>query len=334
MSVFGARVLKSKYSHFEKKIGSSFEKIPFVYVSFLCCITLTALIALINFIFSTTSIENSAYITSSIKIIFVIFFGPFLYLKYQASKAYDKDILSERIQQTEQKTPIDELPDNFSIYLRSFNHETPSHDELDWTCEYEAALISALTPKYALMTVGNPGLNLQPLGTHRLHFHADEWEDRVKLLISKSEVIVIRADYSDSVIWEIKSSIALSKPERIKILLNTKAPADDYDEFKKRVEALFPNGLPKFARDAAFIAFDSEWNPRLLKFDEKNTNQSISTKIASVLASHLGVLPNLIRKSGPDIKRIEYYTHRKKYSANRVPLPDVRSSSHPPPKLW
>lgn len=326
--------MKGIYSQFERHVGSSFYKVRTVRIFFMAFYIFLGALAFFTFIIGALSTESSAYISSFFKISFTVIVGPYLYSIYLAAKKYDISLLSERVKNSENTPSIDSLPVKFSLYLRSFEHEFSSVSCLDWTCDHEAALISALTQDYPLVTVGNPGLDLQPLGTQRLHLHTDAWEDRVKLLISRSEFVVIRADHSDSVVWEIKSSISLSPPEKIKIMLNAEAQSDDYLEFKKKVESLFPKGLPDFATDAAFIVFDSEWNPQLLKFNEENSHKVLSSRIAAVLANHLGVIPKAIRNSEPDIERIDSHIRIKKYPREFGQLPSSTKNSHYPPKLW
>jgi hypothetical protein len=100
------------------------------------------------------------------------------------------------------------------LYLRSFQEDLAASGPtssgvafggLSVTTE-EEQLVEALSGVGPVVTIGEPGEELPPLGAARLKFGPEEWQREVEALLRKASLVVIRpGSFSPGVQWEIQS---------------------------------------------------------------------------------------------------------------------------------
>ena len=167
------------------------------------------------------------------------------------------------------------------LYLRRFtdDHETfePSvlHSRrrlelsLGLPRTYEQKLAHALSPVGPFIAVGNPAEALPELGAARIYLDDAKWKSTVSQLLARSQLVVLHAGESASVLWELGEILKTVDPLRVIISLPDRwdgpvAETARYDAFRDRTAHLFPRPLPAASAEARFIYFDRNWNPFVL----------------------------------------------------------------------
>src|SRR5256885_1646011 len=95
------------------------------------------------------------------------------------------------------------------MYLRSFYLENTDQDsgrslkffEKEHDDEVLASVLKNIGP---LIAVGRPGDKIPPLGSIRLYFKDDEWQDQVRKLITISQLVIIQPGYTEGTEWEME----------------------------------------------------------------------------------------------------------------------------------
>jgi hypothetical protein len=129
-----------------------------------------------------------------------------------------------------------------------------------------------------VLAVGKPGEIHSPLGAQRIYFKNGEWHGKVLELIKSARLIVLAADITDGLYWEIGQAVNHALPERLIIALpygralfgpiegrkNRKARAEVYERFRAMTEGIFPVPLPQSTPHLSYLVFESSWQPRVL----------------------------------------------------------------------
>ncbi len=87
----------------------------------------------------------------------------------------------------------------------------------------------------------------------------EEWRTVVTDLIRDSQIIVIEAGTSRSLLWEFRQVVSLAAPR--KVLLIVPEWPGDYAAFRQATAAVFPLPLPEVKPETRFFMFDDGWNP-------------------------------------------------------------------------
>jgi hypothetical protein len=113
---------------------------------------------------------------------------------------------------------------------------------------------------------------LPDLGAARAYVGDDEWQDKVKDLLSQAQLVVLRAGETDNLLWEVETVARNVKPEKIIFLLpfsNKKS----YYNFRQKVSPIFPKPFPERYRTSLGMIFGSvkgilyfapDWTPRIV----------------------------------------------------------------------
>lgn len=159
------------------------------------------------------------------------------------------------------------------LYLRSFREDVTSDTTL-YNTRHEQLLVSVLDEVGQVVAVGRPGEASATPGAARVYVVAKDWRQGVKDLLARAEVVVIQADVSDGLLWEVTAAVRQVRPERLLISLpyqlrqtkwfRVERRRELYLLFRQKVGGVFPVPLPPSTGRATFLCFDSHWRPTLL----------------------------------------------------------------------
>lgn len=142
------------------------------------------------------------------------------------------------------------------LYLRSFAEDDVTAETrprglnqfMSELATEEEQLASALEPVGPLVAIGRPGEGLPAVGALRLYVSDDEWQDVVIRWLTNARLVILRvAGNTEGLWWEIAQAPRFVAPERLVLLLPLKRVA--YEEFRERVQPLFPRGLPDYEEE-------------------------------------------------------------------------------------
>ena len=133
------------------------------------------------------------------------------------------------------------------------------------------------------VAVGMPGERLPPIGAARMYFDHSKWEEGVRSLMARSELVVMRAATTPGFLLELKMAEGSLDPKKLLILLpfETKdvqaasTGAGGYAEFREAANRILPKELPPFSGKrvsgsslSGVIHFDSDWTPKILNLED------------------------------------------------------------------
>lgn len=191
------------------------------------------------------------------------------------AKRYRLDALSKLAKS--EKNPI--------LYLRSFRDDKNEDDSRRTLRTFEEDLTSVLKFVGPVVAIGQIYDDISPLGATRVYIKTEEWKENVKSLMQFSQLIVIHAGTSKSLLWEIKTAIKTVEPKKLLIAFLSWEKYDEeyreneYRKFKELFESELVSDnknlttkLPATLGEAKFIVFDQQWNSALVK-----TNRSVKS---------------------------------------------------------
>lgn len=154
------------------------------------------------------------------------------------------------------------------LYLRSFYddyEEDPNRRDLKTP---EEILTQAIEGAGPIVTVGRPQEKLPLLGAARIYLPEESWQESVRHLMRAAQLVVIHADVSRGLLWEMEAAKELVRPERLLISLLAWKHQDGetrqrlYETFQRNAEAFLPGRLPPRVGRASFIVFGPGGEPR------------------------------------------------------------------------
>jgi hypothetical protein len=175
------------------------------------------------------------------------------------------------------------------LYLRSFYREYGENLSRSNQKTDEEVLCSVLRDVGPVVAVGQPGTEVQPqiLGATRIYLEDAKWQETVAYLMSVSQLVVIDADVSEGLTWEIKTVRKTLSPDRLCLsLLSFDSPKlherqRSYERFIEHVDRAFRGELDKTADNggdltprlllpetigrANFILFNQDWSPQRIE---------------------------------------------------------------------
>lgn len=213
----------------------------------------------------------------------------------------------------------DKDPRNPVLYLRSFIDdgvaatvvESNPHDpslKLPPRLTEEEIIANELMRIGPCVAVGSPRERLPSLGMARRYFdHDDDWQEGVKVLMQKAELVVMRAGrVTPGFRWELETTVQTVSPNKLLIVLPF-AITDKHDtnsrqlkaylEFREAANKILPKDLPIYSVEktpwmslSAVVSFQSDWTPKILRlFDVGSTIQE-SFECISKRYSNYGVI--------------------------------------------
>jgi hypothetical protein len=161
------------------------------------------------------------------------------------------------------------------LYLRSFYDDYEENSERIDRMTAEELLTSVLNEVGPVVAVGKPTDELALLGAARVYFKDEDWQANISYLISISQLVVIHANISEGLEWEIAAARERLKSQPQKLLISfllwnaqDKATRQDlYESFRKRAAKLLECSMPEKIGDASFMYFTSGWIARFVKID-------------------------------------------------------------------
>lgn len=158
------------------------------------------------------------------------------------------------------------------LYLRSFQDDgvAPKHADLtnllgSAMCRTdEQKLVEGLKTMGPVVAIGKPREPIPEVGAVRTYSSDSEWQERVKSLMQTAQIVVIRCGTTQSLLWELQTSIRHVRPERLLLwLMFTEKREDLWNHFCSTVQSWLPVKLPAKIGNALFLSFDGKWNPEL-----------------------------------------------------------------------
>ena len=173
------------------------------------------------------------------------------------------------------------------LYLRSFRSDskadTAEQQRFLWrllpmpfpqTLATEEEQIEQVMSHFGpFVAIGRPGERLPQLGAHRVYSSNDAWQEHIKDLLQRSQLVLVRVDDTEGLWWEIETALTSVDPQRLIFLLPTSS--EDYNRFLARVKKYIPRPLPatytpKVMASRSFAGvlwFDPDWTPHVATCD-------------------------------------------------------------------
>ena len=158
------------------------------------------------------------------------------------------------------------------LYLRSFQDDQTSIAATDTREEHLSSVLEEVGP---VIAIGRPGDRLAPLGAERRYLKDEDWQQQVEILMSQASFVVIQVGATAGLLWELGQATKRLKPEQLLISLRSKDGAinffydascrNQYDSFRTSTSKSFEYPLPDVIDGAAFLCFERDWRPRLLR---------------------------------------------------------------------
>ncbi|MCD9188155.1 MAG: hypothetical protein LUM44_17175 [Pyrinomonadaceae bacterium] len=151
------------------------------------------------------------------------------------------------------------------LYLRTFGSQSAEVEQRLNKKTPEEMLASTFNRIGPFIAVGKPGEEGLPLlGATRLYINTD-WKAEVEKLMSIAEFVIINADDTESILWEIEKSKELVAPHKLIFSFMTRHEFGGlepfYHRFAKSFTKIFNHPLPEFNEDICFLYFHSDWSP-------------------------------------------------------------------------
>ena len=166
------------------------------------------------------------------------------------------------------------------LYLRSFKDDDVTSGLIDGSASpvsytEEEYLVDILKDFGPCIAIGQPGEKLPSLGAARMYLADDQWQDKVKELLTSSTLVALRAGKTKNFLWEVEQSIKSIDPRKLILLIPRKG--NIYSEFHKLASRSFPRSLPENIGDPdlflgiaslyGYIYFDDDWTPHFTRFE-------------------------------------------------------------------
>ncbi len=200
------------------------------------------------FLFSIVSLTGLSFYFASHSVRYIFAVPLTLFLLYVLLVASGLNSLVQNYQHFLRKRlakTVDEvLAENKApvLYLRSFLDDKVAAKRGAALLTEEEELNKAFEHIGSMIAIGRPGEVLPEVGAARAYFTDDQWQAAVHHYMDISRLIVLRAGFSQGLLWEIQNSI--HRLDASKLILLIPFEKDAYDQFRARVQILFPKPLP------------------------------------------------------------------------------------------
>lgn len=180
------------------------------------------------------------------------------------------------------------------LYLRSF-----ADDELAGQSSYrssyyfrlnteEEELIAILEEQGPTDKLAGPGDTRPKWGATPLHATDGDWQRTVMGLMTRAQLVVMRAGMSRGLLWELQQAARLVRPERLLILIPYDEP--EYELFRQEAEGYLPGPLPDYLYgDVTFgslrgaVYFTADRAGHFLTFESLVGDKSEPNKISTIM---------------------------------------------------
>lgn len=152
------------------------------------------------------------------------------------------------------------------LYLRSFRADRfPSWTRL---AQFEETLAEVMKEIGPFIALGAPGEKLPPLGAARMYLQEKDWQEEIRDLMSRAQLMVFWAGDSPGFWWEVFQAVKLMTPERL--LFFVTSTQKSYERFREQADKYLPCVLPEYQTSwrlkfpVIIVCFDNNWTPNLL----------------------------------------------------------------------
>jgi hypothetical protein len=256
-----------------------------------CQMALPLLMVLVPLLFMAEPIESGS-VPSIAVVIYLVALSAISYLAYYSGP---KSIFKgKKIIAAALPSPLTHDARRPIVYLRSFQDDTtaaqlhpppqppPSqpggvaysyYNPNAFLTEEEelAAVMNEIGP---FVAIGCPGEELPELGAYRTYVQQEDWQEKVRNLISIAQLVIIRLGMTEGVLWELRTAIKHVEAKRLLLLVPWEK--SQYAVFRNTYATLFPAGLPEYGASRWFpgnsgslrgiICFWPGWTPHFLGF--------------------------------------------------------------------
>lgn len=213
------------------------------------------------------------------------FFGRYIYHIGKRMAAPEADVV---IQQ-DQRNPV--------LYLRSFidddvaarvvkgstlvpGESTVSTFSLTFSVTTEEEIIAKELERIGpCIAVGRRNERLPPLGMARMYFDGEHWQDGVRELMQRAELVIMRAGITEGFLVELRMAVKFVNPKKVIIILpyemgsyqGISQMSEGYIKFREVANSILPKPLPMFSGEgmpgtslSGIVSFQADWTPRTL----------------------------------------------------------------------
>lgn len=165
------------------------------------------------FIYSVEDMPLGLQILSWITIAGLAMYLPWLLWKLaRGRKKRREEDLMRRIRQTLESPKFSDTPAPDSIlYLRPFHADEEYMSEVEYAGRrfnsFEGLICQMVTEAGSPIAIGRPGEELQPLGAQRIYASDDTWKAKVAQYFHISKCVILYADFTPGVKWEIENAM-------------------------------------------------------------------------------------------------------------------------------
>jgi len=161
------------------------------------------------------------------------------------------------------------------LYLRSFADDYSENTERRDKKTDEELLVSVLEDSGPVIAVGEPNEDQFVLGAIRIYLKNENWQVDVQDLMSISQLVVVNANISKGLQWEMKKARIMLGPQKLLISFLSWQEQDEvskqalYERFKAHAEITLGCSMPESLGDACFMYFESDWTCKLIEISDQ-----------------------------------------------------------------
>ncbi len=153
----------------------------------------------------------------------------------------------------------------------------------------EEQIAKALKDIGPFIAFGRPGEKLPEIGAVRMYIPNDNWQDRIKSLMSKARLVVLRLGETESLLWEMKEAVHCVNPEQLLFLVSFNK--EQYEVFHQNLQGYLTCQLPEynggkkvFSNLRGIIYFEPNWTPHFIRLKVGNLLRlSVTEPLVTVL---------------------------------------------------
>ena len=140
----------------------------------------------------------------------------------QGKKKRREEDLMRRVRQTLESPKFSDTPDpNSILYLRPFDVDEEYMSEVEYAGRrfnsFEGLICQMVTEAGSPIAIGRPGEDLQPLGARRIYASDDTWQAKVAQYFAISKCVILYADFTPGVKWEIDNAMRFHRHKLVLI---------------------------------------------------------------------------------------------------------------------
>ena len=145
------------------------------------------------------------------------------------------------------------------VFLRSFKDED-SIVATENKKTIEQSLNRLFSSTGPFIGLGNPRERWAKAGAKRAYFDYESWQEQIIIMINTAKLVVIKADDTPSLIWEIEKVKSLLSPDKVVLFFpptffNERTRVNNFWRFMEEMQIKMPDQIVLHR----FWTFDSDW---------------------------------------------------------------------------